>query len=214
MTNLEQQHVDLDRLGDLIDDRLSPEQRRGVEAHLAACPSCSERRDRLEALLGVARSLPGEIDPPATLWHGVRARIAPERSRVRQGWLLAAAALILVAVSSSVTALLVRRQTVVVVRPTAPPALTVAAPLRVVDADYAAAIRELNETLDERRSRLDPTTIAKVEASLHVIDLAIGEARRALAADPANVTLLDLLAANYERKLELLRRANALLPRT
>jgi hypothetical protein len=53
-----------------------------------------------------------------------------------------------------------------------------------------------------------------VEASLRVIDDAIDEARHALAADPANLDLLDLLAASYERKLELLRRANELPPST
>jgi hypothetical protein len=86
------------------------------------------------------------------------------------------------------------------------------APVRSVDADYSAAVRELYESLAEHRAQLDPTTVAKVEASLRVIDQAINEARRALAADPSNITIHDLLAASYERKLELLRRANALLP--
>jgi hypothetical protein len=98
------------------------------------------------------------------------------------------------------------------------PQVAVVAPLppaaRAVDADYAGAIRALNETLAENRNRLDPATIAKVEASLEVIDHAIDEARQALAADPSNLTILDLLASSYERKVELLRRANALLPRT
>jgi hypothetical protein len=130
---------------------------------------------------------------------------------------LAAAAVVLVALSSAVTALIVRRPTIVV-RPNMTPQVAVVAPLppaaRAVDADYAGAIRALNETLAENRNRLDPATIAKVEASLEVIDHAIDEARQALAADPSNLTILDLLASSYERKVELLRRANALLPRT
>jgi hypothetical protein len=76
------------------------------------------------------------------------------------------------------------------------------------------AIHELTESLAERRTQLDPGTVAKVEASLRVIDLAIDEAQRALAADPADPTLRDLLAGNYERQVELLRRASALLPST
>lgn len=214
MTNFEHHHVELEQLGDLIDGRLSDPDRKAVETHLALCASCGERRDKLESLIGAARALPEEIDPPAVLWQDVRSRIAPAPARSRQRWMLAAAAVVLVALSSSITALLVHRQTVVVVREPAPADIVVSlpAPVRSVDADYSAAIGELNESLAEHRAKLDPTTVAKVEASLRVIDQAISEARRALAADPSNLTIHDLLAASYERKLELLRRANALLP--
>jgi anti-sigma factor RsiW len=217
MTNVERDHVELDQLGDYIDGMLSPEQRPTVEAHLAICSACSARHDRLESLVSAARGLPEEVEPPAELWSGVRARIQPRVTRTRQHWMLAVAAAVLVAVSSAVTALIVRRP-IVVVRPSAPAPMTAMAQLppaaRAVDADYAGAIRALNETLAENRDRLDPATIAKVEASLKVIDHAIDEARQALAADPSNLTILDLLASSYERKVELLRRANALLPRT
>jgi anti-sigma factor RsiW len=217
MTHLDNDHLELDQLGDYLDGMLSPDQRRGVEEHLAICSACSERRHRLESLIGAARTLPEEIEPPVELWSGIRTQVQSRATRTRQLWLLAAAAVVLVAVSSAVTALIVRRP-VIVVRPSAAPQLNVVAPLppaaRAIDADYAGAIRALNETLAENRSQLDPATVAKVEASLRVIDHAIDEARQALAADPSNLTLLDLLASNYERKIELLRRANALLPRT
>jgi hypothetical protein len=53
-----------------------------------------------------------------------------------------------------------------------------------------------------------------LERTLRVIDEAIAEARAALAADPSNRTLLDVLSANYEQKVELLRRASELPART
>jgi anti-sigma factor RsiW len=218
MTNHEQDHLALEQLSDWIDGRLSPEEGRAVATHLASCAVCSERHVRLQSLIGAASELPTEIEPPPALWSDVHALIVPAHSRNRQRWLLAAAALFLVALSSAVTAVLVRRPPVIIVRSSSTPAATVAsalpAPVRAVDADYAGAIRELDESLAEHRGQLDPTTIAKVEASLHVIDLAIEEARQALAADPSNLTLHDLLAASYERKVELLRRASALLPST
>lgn len=213
-------HPTLEQLGDLLDEWLSLQERRALEEHLNLCARCAQQWARLEVLLVEARGLPDAIEPPAELWQAVEARIRrPQAARpTRRNWLLAAAAVLLVALSSGITALVVRRPQIVVVRQEAPPVasttLTLPPPARSVDADYAATIRELNETLAQHRSQLDPATIAKVEASLHVIDLAIGEARHALASDPANLMLLDILAANYERKLELLRRANELLPST
>jgi hypothetical protein len=219
MTNDNQTHPSFEQLGDFVDGRLAPVQRLEIETHLALCSRCSGDRDRLDALLDQSRALPAEIEPPAELWTSVHHHIAARPSLgSRNAWLLAAAALLLVAVSSAVTALIVRRPQTVAVRhepaqsPVAPVRLPVAA--RAVDADYQAVIRELDESLAQRRSQLAPETIAKVEASLRVVDQAIGEARRALAADPANRDLVDLLAASYERKLELLRRASELLPAT
>ena len=220
MTNSDAQHIDLDRLGDFLDGYLPPDDAEAIRSHLAVCARCREQQRRLESLIESARGLPHAVEPPPELWARVQRRmVRPETigiATMRWGR-LAAAALILVASSAGVTAWLIGRHSSGVVRRDAPSvsasaAMPVAA--RAVAANYDAAVRELNETLAERRGQLDPVTVAKVEASLHVIDLAIGEARRALAADPANRDLLDLLAASYERKLELLQRANGLLPST
>jgi hypothetical protein len=50
-----------------------------------------------------------------------------------------------------------------------------------------------------------------VEESLRVVDDAIAEARQALARDPGNLAIADVLSANHEQKLDLLRRATRLL---
>lgn len=218
MTNDNQSHPPFEQLSDFVDGRLAPANRLEIETHVALCSRCTRDRDRLEALLDQSRALPAEVAPPAEIWTAIHQRIAPPRSSgARRAWLLAAAAVLLVAISSAVTALLVRRPQAVAVRheqpvPLAAVRLPVAA--RAVDADYQAVIRQLDESLAQRRTQLAPETIAKVEASLRIVDDAIGEARRALAADPANRDLVDLLAASYEHKLELLRRASELLPAT
>ena len=219
MTSDNQAHLSFEQLNDFVDGRLSPASRHELETHLARCARCARDRDRLEALLVQSRALPAEVTPPPELWSAVhREIVAAASSRMPRAWLLAAAALLLIAVSSAVTALLVRRPQVVAVRhgetATAVAALRLPVAVRSVDADYQAVIRELDESLAERRGQLSPETIAKVEANLRVVDQAIGEARRALAADPANRDLVDLLASSYERKLELLRQASELLPAT
>jgi hypothetical protein len=50
-----------------------------------------------------------------------------------------------------------------------------------------------------------------LEHSLAVIDSAISEARRALAADPASAYLNHHLARQMRRKLDLLRRATTIV---
>lgn len=72
------------------------------------------------------------------------------------------------------------------------------------------AIAELRKALAKERHRLDPATIRALEANLTIIDLAIDQARRALAADPANTYVKEHLADTMRRKVELLQRATML----
>ena len=94
------------------------------------------------------------------------------------------------------------------------PASTVATPvvLHAVEHNYAETVGELRRTLESQRGSLSPATIRVVERSLATIDTAIAEARAVLAADPADQILISILSANYERKVELLQRANELSP--
>lgn len=88
------------------------------------------------------------------------------------------------------------------------------ASFRQTEGEYLATIAELRTVLQAQRGALRPETIAAVERSLSIIDAAIDEARTALLNDPGNRTLLELLTASYERKLDLLRRAADLGART
>jgi hypothetical protein len=78
------------------------------------------------------------------------------------------------------------------------------------DAQYDAAIADLEKILDSERDRLDPRTVMVIERNLQTIDDAIREAREALDHDPANTYLNSHLADARRRKLELLRHATAL----
>jgi anti-sigma factor RsiW len=80
----------------------------------------------------------------------------------------------------------------------------------MADAQYDAAVADLENALKVGRGRLDSSTIAIVEHNLQIIDQAINQAREALVADPANTYLSSHLVEARRRKLDLLRRATAL----
>ena len=181
--------------------------------------SSDERLDELTA------ALPREIAPPPDLWPAIRAELAPRSARTIRwttGWRLAAAGLLVAASSSILTLFAVRARdhgpvTVAVTPKDSAPmtgATELPAHLIVAERGYARSIDALWRTLDERRDSLAPSTVATVERSLRIADSAIAEARSALEHDPANRVLAELLVSNYERKIDLLRRATELAPRT
>jgi hypothetical protein len=86
----------------------------------------------------------------------------------------------------------------------------VASNVGFADAQYDAAVVDLEKALKSGRSRLDKSTVAIVEHNLQIIDQAIEQARQALEADPANSYLSGHLVEARRRKLDLLRRAAAL----
>jgi hypothetical protein len=218
-------HPPFEQLSELADGDLAPDVSAGVERHLAGCAACRAELARLRAVLDRAAALPPAIDPPPDAWSTLRGRLRtqPASASLRGGWarawgLRAAAALLLVAGSSALTVLAVRGWAptrVAAVRP-GPASVTPAVPAAVqaVERSYAEALDELAVTLRAQRGALAPETIATLERTLRVIDEAIAEARAALAADPGNDTLLDVLTANYEQKVQLLRRASELPART
>ena len=177
--------------------------------------------DRLDVLTA---ELPREVAPPPDLWPAIRAELAPRSGRTihwNPRWRLAAAGLLVAASSSIITLLAVRsrepaRESSVVASTDSAPTAGERLPahLLVAERGYARSIDALWRTLDERRDSLAPSTVATVERSLRIADSAIAEARSALERDPANRVLADLLVSNYERKIDLLRRATELAPRT
>ena len=143
---------------------------------------------------------------------------------------LAAAALLLVAGSSAITAIaLGDRQAVTPANspaqvadagetPAAPDAPSTGslasgsatpstlAEFTLLENDYISSANRLAALLESDQMMLSETTIAKLKESLRVIDAAILEARRALAADPANRQLIEMLSTTYNQKIDLLRR--------
>lgn len=171
---------------------------------------------KLDELAARVASLPRSIAPPDDLWPSIRAGITAAPVVSIAWWqrpaILAAAGLLLVAGSSLATLTLMRRSESrsenqpTAVQPSATGSDATLAQFSRTETDYIRTINELSTALEARQSELAPGTIAKLRESLRVIDAAIVEARAALAADPSNKHLTEILSATYEQKVDLIRR--------
>jgi hypothetical protein len=175
----------------------------------------------------LARAIGGMRDelPSRDLWAGIATRIQQQPAKTTRQVAftlpqLALAASLLIAVASGLTYLAATRT----------PANTTAAsgpviqayglpddqtggqivPANFADAQYNAAVSDLEKVLRDDRDRLDPRTVQIIERNLKAIDDAINEARAALNEDPANPYLNSHLADARQRKLDLLRHATSL----
>lgn len=161
--------------------------------------------------------------PAADLWPGVAARLEPRRAprRTQVSFTLpqlAMAASLLIAVASGLTWLGARRPaapadtmpTVVAQSEAAGEVEGGIVNANFADAQFNAAVTDLEQILRDERDRLDPRTVLIIERNLRAIDVAIQEARMALDDDPANAYLNSHLADARRRKLDLLRHATDL----
>ena len=174
--------------------------------------------DMLRDLQRRTAELPREIAPPPEAWAEIKAQIDVDsasrgvssigrRALWQRPSLLAAAAILLVAGASITTALLMNGRlktngaTAVAKSDTA-----TLAEFTAVENDYISTANRLSEVIESGQADLAPETVAKLRESLRVIDAAILEARRALAADPATKALMEILSTSYSQKVDLLRR--------
>lgn len=210
------------RLSAYLDDELAPDVRAACTAHVATCPACRETLDELAAVVAGASGLPVSL-PHRDLWPAISGRLdgsdrGPRPARRISFSLpeLALAATLLIAVTAGAAWLALTRP--------ATPTAAVEAPIQAVpeastpadenlqlanfaDAQFNAAVADLERILLEERYTLDPRTVLVIERNLRAIDQAIAQARQALREDPANTYLNSHLADARQRKLELLRRA-------
>ena len=172
-------------------------------------------QDKLSALLERTAQLPRDIEPPAEAWTAIRSEIeSPRKGRIafwQRPAFLIAASLVLVATSSMLTAMLLSprdsarpRQAAESLAPNGTPATL--AEFTVVENGYISTANQLSAMLETDRVQLSAETIEKLKESLRVIDAAILEARAALAQDPANKQLIEMLTTSYSQKVDLLKR--------
>lgn len=197
-----------------LDGELDAVEREAVEAHLQSCAECRQVLAELNEVAETARRLTPRT-PDADLWPGIAARIRAETEVIllaprRRFWspqaVAAGIGLVLLGAGSAWWARGLREQP-------APQAAVTPAPdspfVRVADNRVRttdAAISELDSILRHNIGQLDTATVRVVTQNLAIIDRAIADAERALAADPANPYVRRHLASATKRKIELLRR--------
>jgi predicted anti-sigma-YlaC factor YlaD len=203
------------RLSEYLDGEIDPAERAVVEAHLADCPACRADLAALRAVVARAQSLT-DTPPASDLWTAIASRIEPRPAR-RTTLTTRRFAFTLPQLVAAGLALIVASGGMVWLArmggPTMdfPPVLGEVRPVSFGDAAVDEAITDLQATLDAGRGRLDPQTVRVLESNLEAIDRAIAQCREALVADPSSVYLNTYLAETRRRKLELLRRATALV---
>jgi hypothetical protein len=171
-----------------------------------------ERPDeRVDAALA---SLPRDLRPARDLWPEIESRLEPRGRRGAWAW-QAAAAIALVAVSSLITASLVRHAETPVARASAPdPQVQVAkaafGPSYSLDAEYDTARRQLAADLERRLAVLPPSARQKLEANLAEMHRAAAEINAALARQPGDPLLEELLLNTYQDELGVLASVNQL----
>jgi hypothetical protein len=220
----------IDRLSEYLDGELPDHQREMLASHLRECAECAATLADLRRVAGRARALT-DLDPAADLWPGIAARIGvttpsagspvvPLTRRTGRLWSftipeLVAAGIALMVLSGGAVMMIRPGAAPVAVAPAPPAPPQSVAPMtasqRARRGGYDDAVSDLERVLAQGRGRLDTATVRVIERNLAVIDTAIAQAQRALAADSGNVYLNSHLAATKRRKLEVLRQAASLV---
>lgn len=178
-------------------------------------------RDELAAL---ARQLPAGIAPRRDLWPGIEAAIAGGENRRRGGWgpgwnklLAQAAAVVLLVGGSSGITWLVATSTTDVAPPSGATRQLATQPVSTgfadnyeLGAEFMDARESLASRLEDELDRLPPQTRSEVRQNIVRIRAAIHEIKLALAEQPDNALLQELLVSMYREELTVMRRVEGL----
>jgi hypothetical protein len=163
-----------------------------IQRHVGECADCAAIvADQRRVAKWVARDRDRVAAPGPNAWPALAQRVRPSRGRSRELRLtmLAAAAVLVFALVLRFVPLKGREQAVIT-----PPTQSL-----------AAITTELEQAVDHGRSHLDARTNAAIGSALAVIDDAIRQTERALAADPGNRYLSEYLGELRRKRIDALR---------
>jgi anti-sigma factor RsiW len=206
-----------DALDDYLAGHLAAATSAAFDAHLASCAACRALVADVRAIRSVARTL-GPIEPPEHVWRNVRAHVSMEAPPRTSLWdrlglsgfqpLAAAAALALVVSGLSWVGV---RLTDTPPAPSNAAGAVVRPEFELAEAEYTDAIARLEEAADAARPRLDALTNETLRSSIDDIDIAIGDARDALAREPGDALSQENLLDALGSKVALLQDTVAML---
>ena len=197
-----------------IDAELGEALAREMRRHADSCSACGSLERSLRELTAALRDLPREDAPAPGAWPAIEARILRERGTTspKTRWLAFAAALVLVLLGGWIAS----RHASIEAPPTAVPvasAPSLPPVLASADATLLEARSALDEVLAARSTRLSPETIRALAASLAEMESATRKIRDALAKDPSNKELQQMLVASHRRQLSVMRDVTILAAR-
>ncbi len=161
-------------------------------------------------------SLSREVEPGRDLWAGIESKLEPRPGRRTAAWAWrAAAALVLVAASSLITASLMRREDAPSARVSGPAAAAAVVPAALgqangLDAGYLTARHQLATDLEQRLATMPPSARQKLEDDLAEMQRAAERINAALARQPGDPLLEELLLSTYQGELGVLASVNQL----
>jgi len=169
--------------------------------------------DRDDKLIAEASKLSTEISPEKDLWPGIETAInEPQRSSWTPRFAQAAAVVLLVGASSMLTYMATKDQVQVV--EVVPAGLVFEQASfggrYALGVGYQEAHRDLEAQLNVELQRLSPEARAEVEQNLAMIRGAIGQINKALAEEPDNSLLQELLLQTYREELAMMQRVGGL----
>ena len=209
-------HLTFEQISEVAEARTP---RADSREHLESCAECRATLERVQRLLDAAQALPRDIAPPSEVWGALQARVksaprtpAPRSRSWNLGWIAAAAAVVFFVGAAVLLPPSVGKSKgkATVAQREAPDAGPQSPVVLAVAQNYEPTLADLRRTLDQQRATLSPATLQVIEKAVATCDTAIAEARAALASDPANQSLLQILSAQFEHKVELLQRATQL----
>ena len=171
-------------------------------------------------LMAAAGDLATEVKPGRDLWPGIEQVITkparPAHSAWNTVWAQAAAVLLLVGGSSGLTYLALQDNAYVTTPVAGRPTLVFESASGSFGSqynlgpDYLDAQRDLAGRLDDELGHLTPEVREAVVTNIEAIRKAIAEINVALAEDPDNVLLQELLLSTYREELTLMKQVNGI----
>lgn len=169
--------------------------------------------EREDEFVKKAANLAQQISPERDLWSGIEETISrPQRHRFTPRFAQAAAVLLLIGASSGLTWLSMkdRMQIVEVVPANLAVQQASFGGRHALGGEYQEAHRDLEALLETELARLSPEARKEVELNLAMIRGAIGQINEALADEPDNQLLQELLLQAYKEELTLMQRVGGL----